>query len=113
MRSLITVALLGSSVALYVGCSADWQKAERSAKEFAAKLPGSTGDVECTKNDTDGDGYCSCSAFMKEKPIVTLDCDCRPYCLWGNCQGGCKVVNSVKMQGQPRNTTVNVRRNEI
>jgi hypothetical protein len=76
-------------VFVLVGCSNDWQKAEQSASEYVKKMPGATGEVDCAHKDSDSDGYCSCSAFMKDGSIQPLECGCEKYCI--NCAEGCKI----------------------
>lgn len=49
---------------------------EDFARQFAGEIPGSTGRVQCMDRDTDGDGYCSCSVFMKDAPPVAVECGC-------------------------------------
>ena len=85
-------------VALIVGCGSDWQRAERDAKEYASKLPGATGEVSCTKLDSDNDGYCACSVFMKDGKIVPIECGCERRCIW--CTEGCKQINTLKYKGR-------------
>lgn len=83
-----------------VGCGSDWQRAEKDAKEYASKVPHATGKVACTKQDTDGDGYCGCSVFMKNGDVLPIECGCKKYCLW--CPEGCKQVDTYKMGGRRR-----------
>jgi hypothetical protein len=87
MKISIVLTLL-LTVAALCSCKDNWQEAEQSAKEYVKKLPGATGEVECAHKDSDGDGYCSCSAFMKDGSITALDCGCERYCY--NCATGCK-----------------------
>lgn len=102
-RILLALCLLLS--ACYV--EYDWKAAEQSAKMFAAKMPGTTGEVECARIDSDGDGYCSCTAFMKESEPRQLDCGCPNKAAGKGCSKaqatGCKPFNPLKginLQGQ-------------
>lgn len=81
-------------------CGQDWQRAEKDAKTFADKLPNATGEVSCAKKDSDGDGYCSCTAFMEDGSGTPLECGCQRLC-W-NCAEGCKMVSPVKLRGGVR-----------
>jgi hypothetical protein len=81
----ILVAVL-ATLAL-VGCEADWKKAEQYARGYAAKVPGSTGEVSCMKMDSDGDGYCRCNIFMLKAPPISVECGCERFCLL--CKEGC------------------------
>jgi len=89
------------AMGLLAGCDPDWERAERDAKEFAAKIPGATREVSCAKGDSDGDGYCSCTVFMDDGSLQNIDCGCEKYALW-NKKEGCKVVDAVKFQGERR-----------
>jgi outer membrane murein-binding lipoprotein Lpp len=96
---MIVIAIVGIIVvvvggAFLSGCSSDWQKAETAAKEFASKVNGATGEVQCAKKDTDKDGYCGCTVFMKKGNPMAIDCGCQKFC-W-NCAEGCKIVNPGK-----------------
>ena len=73
-------------VLLFVGCH-DYKGAEKAAGEYAKKLPGSTGEVSCMRVDSDGDGYVSCSAFMRDGPPVALEC----LVVWWR-ESGCKAA---------------------
>lgn len=99
MRTLILGLIL-----LLAACSSDWQKAERSAKEFAEKLAAATGKVSCTHQDTDDDGYCSCTVFMQDGSTMAIDCGCERLCLF-RCAEGCKVVERLKGKGFDSRTT--------
>lgn len=81
MRSLILLFAL-----VLFGC-VDHEKAETAAAEYAKKLPGSTGQVSCVPADSDGDGYVSCSIFMKKGPPTAVECRSLPYKA-----GGCKIA---------------------
>ena len=72
-----------------LGCQADWQKAEKAARSYGTKMGGMTS-VSCAKMDSDGDGYCSCSVFLKGGKIQPLECGCEKFCLI--CTEGCKVA---------------------
>ena len=96
---LIIVAIIGIGAAalggvFLSGCGSDWQKAETAAKEFAGKVPGSTGQIQCAKKDTDRDGYCGCTVFMKDATPMAIDCGCEKFCF--NCAEGCRMVNPGK-----------------
>jgi len=82
------------------GCTDDWQRAEHDAKQFAAKIPGSTGDVSCAHKDTDGDHYVSCTIFINDGSVRTLDCGAERYCF--NCAEGCKIVDPAMKFNLPK-----------
>ncbi len=92
---LLGFVVIGTLTALNACKENDWQAAESSAKEFATKLPNATGDVSCAHKDTDGDGYCSCTAFLKDGSVQPLDCGCDIYCI--RCAEGCKIQVPFKM----------------
>lgn len=80
------------SVASY-GCmkANDWQAAETDGTGFAKKLdPAAT--VSCAHLDSDSNGYCSCTAFVKGKALA-LECGC-PRTDWAatfSCDAGYKL----------------------
>lgn len=75
---------------------ADPEKAEAAAREFAQNYPDFSGNVACTKADTDGDGYVTCTAFMKNGDEKRLECGAERFCIF-NCARGCKPVESLKL----------------
>lgn len=95
---MITIAIIGITVlvfgtALIGGCiGPDWQQAESHAKDYARKVPGSTGEVSCMKKDSDGDGYCRCNIFMKNMPPVNVECGCERFCF--RCAEGCGGIKA-------------------
>lgn len=94
----IVLITFATTATVFSGCvESDWRKAEKDAKEFASKIPNSTGDVSCAHRDTDQDGYCACSAFMKDGSVQPLECGCNRICLF--CVEGCKVPNQLKVKG--------------
>lgn len=91
MICIIIAGVLAALVATTLGgCDADWQKAEKAASEYSAKVPGSTGEVSCMKTDSDGDGYCRCTIFRKEKDPLHVECGCQRYCFI--CTDGCSGI---------------------
>ena len=79
MMVVAVIALIGA-VVVGISCrSAVSSKgeAERSAKAWAAQLGGEVTGVNCTRNDTDGDGYVSCTIFRKDKDPISVDCAAR------------------------------------
>lgn len=76
--------------------SSDWQTAERFAKEYAKKIPGSTGEIECSHRDTNKDGYCSCTVFMSQGEVTPIECGCPSTAFGAGCVSeqvtGCKMV---------------------
>lgn len=93
MRILLLVLVFA-----FGACSHDWEQAERDAKKFAKKIPGSTGEVDCAHKDSDGDGYCSCTVFMEDGETVPIECGCEKWCF--NCSEGCKRVEGIKIRGK-------------
>jgi hypothetical protein len=105
MRVLVSILVALS----LTGCTSDWKKAEKSAQDFAKNVEGATGNVTCTHADTDKDGYCGCTIFVKGGDPLSVDCGCPTFCLW-NCPDGCKMTENIKMRGAGNRTTrVNVR----
>lgn len=99
MRTLVLLLSLILVPACYT--SYDWQEAERGAASFAAKIPGSTGQVECAHVDSDRDGYCSCTVFMGNGVAPQqLDCGCPSKEPGAGCTReqatGCKPFNPLK-----------------
>ena len=94
IETAICIFSIGIIVAVvsmtFVGCEADWQKAEKAAGKYAQKVPGSTGEVSCMKTDSDGDGYCRCTIFRKEKDPLHVECGCQRYCFI--CTDGCSGI---------------------
>ena len=97
MRFFLCVLLLCS--ACYQ--SFDWQEAERAAAATASKVEGATGQVDCAHVDSDQDGYCSCSVYMKNGAApMQFDCGCPSKRAGAGCTGeqatGCKPFNALK-----------------
>lgn len=78
----------------------DEQAAEKSAIEYSQNIEGATGKVSCTADDSDGDGYVSCSIFVKGESPVNVQCGAEKYCF--NCARGCKYVEQYKYSGKGR-----------
>lgn len=100
LRNLVLAML---SLVLLASCASDAAEATKAAKQFAANLPGSTGKVNCTAQDTDGDGYCSCTVFLKDR-VQNIECGCErrwAHCVF-RCARGCKVVDTMKFRGKGR-----------
>ena len=98
---IIAITLGSMIIGGTTGCGSDWKKAEVAAKEFAQNIPNTTGKVSCTKQDTDNDGYCNCSLFLKDGPPMSVECGCQKLCIF-TCADGCKVVDTVKFRGKGR-----------
>lgn len=93
---IIVIAIVAIIAAVIMGavggCTADWQQAEKYAKEYAAKVPGSTGEVSCMKKDSDGDGYCRCTIFKSKGDPINVECGCERYCVV--CAEGCGGIKA-------------------
>ena len=63
---------------------------ETTAKKFAAKIPGTTGDVDCILSDSDNDGYVSCTVFMKSGNPIAIEC-MSPWASRLHASSGCKM----------------------
>lgn len=83
--ALVFFVSIGLTLCL-TGCN-DYEKAEAAAGDYAQKLPGATGHVNCVPRDSDGDGYVSCSVFLKKGPPIGIECLAVPWR-----RGGCKVA---------------------
>ena len=108
ISTFLVVIIIG--VVFHFGAcnKSDHKKAEKSAVEFSKNLNNATGKVSCMRKDTDGDGYCGCSIFLKDGGILSVDCACDKYCF--SCNEGCKVVNTIKVKEQQKNTNnINLR----
>lgn len=79
MTTLKTITLAALCITLsgcYNWTGANHAKAEQEAKAYAAKARKAGADIsflDCTKHDTDGDGYLACDFIVDGQP-VTLDC---------------------------------------
>lgn len=87
IAAMIAAAIIIGSIG---GCEADWERAEKSAAEYAKKLPGATGEVSCMKKDTDNDGYCRCTIFRQKKDPLHVECGCEHFCFI--CTDGCSGI---------------------
>lgn len=99
---LIAIVIVGILAAVVFSRTCDTSKpeeAQRAADDFARHVPGATG-ATCTQTDTDGDGYCGCTVFVKDAPPVAIECGCEGWCI--KCARGCKVVETVKFQERRR-----------
>lgn len=104
---LIVVAIIGIlGLTLFAGTggcgklvSSNKAAATEAAHAYAKKLPPTdkAANVECTDQDTDGDGYCSCDVFKGES-VYTLDCGCERFCI--ACTRGCKLTQRMKFNSQ-------------
>ncbi len=66
------------------------EEANRAAAEYVTRIPGATS-FECAKQDTNSDGYCSCTVFRKDADPLSIECGCERWCIW-NCARGCKYT---------------------
>lgn len=98
---LVVVVVIGIFAAVFIrACDTSKpEEAQRAAEDFARHIPDATG-TTCTKTDTDGDGYCGCTVFVKNAPPVAIECGCEGWCI--KCARGCKVVETVKFQERRR-----------
>lgn len=82
---------------LMIGCSASVpEEAKKSASEFVQNTPNATS-FSCASVDSDGDGYCACTVFMRDSSPFRIDCGCQRFCVW-NCARGCKIVEGFKVR---------------
>ena len=87
----VTCIAIVAIIYFVVGRVSDEKKAKKAAQEYASKLENATGEVLCTSRDTDGDGYCSCSIFLKGGGTKDLECGCNMFA------SGCKPAKLMKM----------------
>lgn len=94
MRNLIACVLF------IAACAKTNPEAAKSAMaEYVTHFPDVTS-WECADVDSDGDGYCSCTAFRKDgAEPYQIQCGCERLCIW-NCARGCKYVPNVKISGR-------------
>ena len=98
--ALAGLALCVTYIAAAASCMSDGERARRAAerkhdlettaKKFAAKIPGTTGDVSCVLSDSDQDGYVSCTVFMKSEKPIAIEC-MSPYATRWHKSAGCKI----------------------
>lgn len=91
---IIIVAIVGVLGAILFGslrgCSVDVDAAQQAADEFKDNVPGAINAV-CVAQDSDNDGYCSCTVFRKEGlDPMALECGCETACI--RCSRGCKMA---------------------
>ena len=67
----------------------DHEAANRAAQEYMTHIPHATS-VECADQDTDGDGYVTCTVFRGDLEPMPIQCGSEKYCY--NCARGCKYV---------------------
>jgi len=48
----------------------------QSAHQFSKKIE-DIADINCVAQDSDSDGYCSCSLIKKDGSVISLECGCR------------------------------------
>lgn len=75
--AIIAIVLTIIAGALGSGCN-DYPKnkpsADYYAMEFAKKMGGEVTGVVCVAQDTDGDGYVSCTVFRKDRDPFAIEC---------------------------------------
>lgn len=84
-----TIALILALCAFPACDTTDHAAANQSAKEFMSNIPGATG-VQCADQDTDNDGYVSCTIFRGSADPLPIQCGSQKYCI--NCSRGCKYI---------------------
>ena len=95
---IIVVVIVGVIVALagkflFRGCTSSSDEAEVAAKAYAQKLGLEVAGVSCTDQDSDGDGYVSCSISHKENgklSVQPVECAAK----W-SMNSGCKAPKMV------------------
>lgn len=63
--------------------------ANAAAEDFVKRMPEATG-FSCADQDTDGDGYVTCTVFRRGLDPIPIQCGSERYCV--NCARGCKYV---------------------
>jgi prepilin-type N-terminal cleavage/methylation domain-containing protein len=89
----IVVALAGNF--LFKGCTSSSAEAEEAARAYAQKLGLKVIGVSCTDQDSDGDGYVSCSISHNENgktAIQPVECAAK----W-SMNNGCKAPKMVNV----------------
>lgn len=76
---LAGAALFGLSGLGMMKCTANWTgihmtAGEESAREYAASLKLELEAVSCVKQDTDGDGYVSCTLKLADGEMKQVEC---------------------------------------
>lgn len=85
MRIIVIVIVMALA-----GCNrTNVDAANAAAEEFVKKIEGATG-FECAQQDTDGDGYVSCTVFRKGADPLLIECGSERFCV--NCARGCKYT---------------------
>lgn len=83
------------AVLLLTACrTTNKEAADRAAREFIRNFPNATG-VSCADQDTDRDGYVTCTVFRGNLEPETIQCGSETYCI--NCARGCKYVPAIKI----------------
>lgn len=96
----MTKYVLTISFLAVIACNrTDKAAADAAAKEFITHIDGAQS-VLCAETDTDGDGYVSCTVFMKGEEPMQIQCGSQAYCF--NCARGCKYEPSMKFRGRAR-----------
>lgn len=72
MAVLVVLALVGGMLTTVTGADQNAAKdnADKWAKELGAEVVG----ISCAKNDSDGDGYVSCTVRTKDNNIQQIEC---------------------------------------
>ena len=86
----IKISITVTCLVSVAGCNrTDIDAANQSAAEFIRHVPNATG-VTCADQDSDGDGYVTCTVFRGSEDPMTIQCGSERFCL--NCARGCKFV---------------------
>lgn len=96
----MTKYVLTISFLAIIACNrTDKAAADAAAKEFITHIDGAQS-VLCAETDTDGDGYVSCTVFMKGEEPMQIQCGSETYCI--NCARGCKYEPALRLRGRAR-----------
>lgn len=86
LEAMILIAIVGTLGALALGglassCGKGSEDVEEAAREYAQKMGIRVTGVSCMNNDSDGDGYVSCSLSTKKADggveIIPIECAAR------------------------------------
>jgi hypothetical protein len=75
------------------GCNKAGEETTQDAIRFSKNLGENITGINCMKYDSDGDGYVSCTLFLRDKPPLAVDCAAHSFMSWRN--SGCRLQKPI------------------
>lgn len=93
LQTIVVTAIIGLVLLVVIfgmqGCNKAGEEATQDAIKFGKNMGENITGVDCVKYDSDGDGYVSCTLFLRDKPPFAIDCAAHSLASWRN--SGCRL----------------------